>query len=362
MRTLSLLALVFVTFACSGPAVNEAVDREPAPRFEAITKIDIHSHIFRDVPEFVEMMERINLKIINICVGGDDPERLREMEAIAERMHRRHPQLFGFASTFDLTRREEAGYADEVKRWLNDSFAAGAVMTKIWKEVGMEMKKPDGSFLLPDDPVFEPIYDYLAEREIPLLAHLAEPIDAWRPLDPHSTHYGYYSTHPEWHFYGRDEVPSWEELIASRDRILEKHPDLIMIGAHLGSMAHEVDQISKRLDRYPNFMVEVSARTRDLTRQRKEKVRDFFIKHQDRIMYGVDLTLGAEWDEDDEPEDMAAYARDIEDRYRNDFRYYAGTGVLEMAGREVEGLGLPRTVLEKFYSQNARRIFLNLKF
>jgi predicted TIM-barrel fold metal-dependent hydrolase len=362
MRWLLLLSLLIGTFGCSGQSGQESTELDQAPTFEEITKIDVHSHIFRDAPEFVEMMRRSNLKIINICVRGNDLERLQQMEAIAESMHQKYPQQFEFASTFDLTRRNGDSYVSEVNQWLDDSFRAGAVMTKIWKEVGMEMKQPDGSFLMPDDPLFDPIYDHLTERKIPLIAHLAEPIAAWRPLDPESPHYGYYSSHPEWHFYGRDDVPSWEEIIAARDHILEEHPDLNFIGAHLGSMAFDVDEVAKRLDRFPNFNVEVAARTRDLTRQPREKVRNFFIKYQNRIMYGVDLTLEPDPGDGSGPQDMAAYAKDIEERYRNDYRYYAGTDNLEMAGKTVEGLGLPREVLEKFYNRNARRIISNLKF
>ena len=40
----------------------------------------------------------------------------------------------------------------------------------------------------------------------------------------------------------------------------------------------------------PNFYVDCAARTRGLTRQPREKVRSFFIKYQDRILYGVDST------------------------------------------------------------------------
>ena len=79
-------------------------------------------------------------------------------------------------------------------------------------------------------------------------------------------------------------------------------------------------------------------------------------------MYGVDLTLEPDSGDGSGSRDLAAYAKDIEERYRNDYRYYAGTGTVEMAGREVEGLALPRTILEKFYNRNARRIISNLKF
>jgi len=127
------------------------------PAFEDILKIDVHSHIFEDMPEFVDMMDRINLHIVNICVRGTQPENLQPMEQMAESLHRKYPEHFSFASTFDLTRRDQADYTEQVCAWLDKSFTAGALMTKVWKEVGMEIKTPAGDYIMPDDPIIDPI-------------------------------------------------------------------------------------------------------------------------------------------------------------------------------------------------------------
>jgi predicted TIM-barrel fold metal-dependent hydrolase len=248
---LSAACRLLPAFLLVGTAAPGAESTEPRPAFEEILKIDVHSHIFDDVPEVVEMMDRNRIRIVNICVRGNNPVLMRTAQEMAERLQARYGRhRFPFASTFDLTRREAPDYVDQVKSWLDASFEAGAVMVKIWKEVGMEIKDRDGRFILPDDPLFDPIYAFLADRGQPLLAHLAEPLAAWLPLDPENVHYGYYSNNPEWHLYGRDEFPSHAELIASRDRILERHPNLVLIGAHLGSLEHDVDEVARRLDRY----------------------------------------------------------------------------------------------------------------
>lgn len=354
------LGSLLILAGCAAETGPASVVDESAPAFEEITKIDVHSHIFRDSPEFVAMMERIDLRIINICVRGNDLDRLRQAQSLAEAIAAKYPARFAMASTYDVTQRDQPDYAEQVIRWLDQTYASGALMTKVWKEVGMEFKKPDGSFLMPDDPIFDPIYRHMAQRGKPLIAHLAEPIAAWRPLDPENVHYNYFANNPEWHFHGRDDVPSWEQIIEARDRILEKHPDLVFIGAHIGSLEHDVDEVADRLDRFPNFHVEVAARTRDLSRQPKEKVRDFFIRYQDRIMYGMDLTFWPASEENPGPADLDEFLRGVETRYRTEYQYYAGTGPVEIAGKVVEGLGLPRSVLEKFYHGNARRIIPGL--
>ena len=78
--------------------------------------------------------------------------------------------------------------------------------------------------------------------------------------------------------------------------MLAAHPKLRVIGCHLGSMEHDVDEIAKRLDRYPNFAVDTAARVVNLMAQPREKVRAFLIKYQDRVLWGTDL-MEITWDD-----------------------------------------------------------------
>lgn len=252
----------------------------------------------------------------------------------------------------------EPDYAQKVIAWLDEQFRLGAVGVKIWKEVGMEIKDRDGKFILPDDPRFDPIYDYLAKRGKPLHAHLAEPVDAWLPLDKDSPHYSYYSQNPQWHLYGKPGYPSHAQIIAARDHILEKHPTLVMVGAHLGSLERDLDAIAARFDKFPNFYVDVAARTRNPARLPSEKVRAFFLKYPDRILYGLDQVWKPFlWPQPPTEQQRQAHAQSLAVRYRADWDYYAGKGELTYNGRKTTALELPRDVLEKFYSGNAIRVF-----
>ena len=56
------------------------------------------------------------------------------------------------------------------------------------------------------------------------------------------------------------EYPTYEAILRSRDHLLEKHLDLKFIGAHLGSMEWDVDEIAKRLDKFHNMSVEPAER------------------------------------------------------------------------------------------------------
>lgn len=326
------------------------------PDIKSVEKIDVHAHLFEDLPPLMEFMRANNIRAINVCNNGTDGH-LATMHRIAFEVGRTYPDLLWSTSTFDLLRRAEPTYVAEVVAHLDRTFEQGAVGVKIWKEIGLEIKDADGRFILPDDLLFDPIYAYIAERGRVLHTHLAEPIEAWLPLDPTSVSHNYYKGNPEWHLYGKPEYPSHAAIIAARDNILRKHPKLVMVGAHLGSLEHDLDGIAERFARYPNFNVECAARVRNLIRFPADRVRDFFIKHQDRILYGVDMSWKPYRENRVTDALRQGYILRRQERYRKDWEYFAGTGEMIYEGRTVQALGLPLDVLEKFYNGNARRIY-----
>jgi predicted TIM-barrel fold metal-dependent hydrolase len=349
-----VLAAAIILGTLRGNADEATVGLEEMP------KIDAHAHVYVDMPEFNAMLARTGFRVINICDGGNDPAQMVAKRGWVQNLHEAHPMKFDFCPTFDLTRRDEPGYARDVIQYLDAAFDQGAVMVKIYKEVGLELKKPDGTWLMPDDPIFDPIYAYMAEKGKPMLSHFAEPLAAWLPLDENSVHYSYYSRHPEWHFYTRKDIPAHEAVIAARSRVLEKHPSLVMIGAHLGSLEHDVKVLGAYLDRYPNFNVDIAARSADLSRQPTEEVRAFFMKYQDRVLYGSDIGVDLPEKGSYSPEEAATIAANAEGHYRRDWQFFSGTGTVEIKGKEVACLNLPREVLEKFYYKNAERLIPGL--
>jgi len=238
------------------------------------------------------------------------------------------------------------GFATRALAGLSRALDEGAIGVKIYKSMGMELRRSDGTYVLPDDPVFAPIFTALAQRGTTVYAHLAEPIAAWQPLDPQSPDYGYYKDNPAWFVHGRAGVPSKDAILAARDRLLEQHPRLRVVGCHLGSMEEDVDDIARRLDRYPNFAVDTAARVVHLMRQPREKVRAFLIKYQDRVLYGTDVGMIP-------GDDAAAVARKLEERYVRDWAYFATTQAVADEGRTITGLGLPEPVLRKIFRENA---------
>jgi predicted TIM-barrel fold metal-dependent hydrolase len=183
--------------------------------------------------------------------------------------------------------------------------------------------------------------------------HIGEPLACWQPLDEQNVHGGYYSAHPEWYMGDKPDHPSHAELIDARDRVLARHPRLRAVGAHLGSLEYDVAEIAQRLDRYPNFAVDTSARLHDLAHQDRESVRQFFLTYQDRVLFGTDIVQREPLSPLPEPERMERL-RALQATYEAALAYYETTREVSSRGRSVRGLGLPDGVLAKLYAANAR--------
>jgi predicted TIM-barrel fold metal-dependent hydrolase len=333
---------------------------------DSIKKIDIHTHISSDAPYLRELMDSLNLKFTTLTTSQKDLEFLNVQ---AKRMIDGFPRYYAWVTTFSVTGINEPGWSDKVIAQLKKDFDNGAIGVKLWKIIGMEIKNVEGEFIQVDDPVFTPIFQFIADQEKTVIAHIGEPIQAWMPTWPSTDDLPgtYWEKHPEYSFWQRPDLPSYSEIIAARDRVLGRHPDLRFVGAHLGSLEFDVDEIAKRLEAYPNFAVDIGGRTRYLMWQARGKVREFFIKYQDRIMYGTDRGGGLLKPDGSylSQEELELSKRSILARHRLFSTYYAtdndihwgnyviGDDALPYPTYVVKSLDLPENVLTKIFYQNA---------
>jgi len=324
-----------------------------------MTIIDAHIHYGDDSPELLALLAEFDIRLLNISFARDasnswqaDADRYRSLAT-------QYPDRFAWCTSFDLPRLDDPGYVDGVLAGLERDFAAGAVACKVWKNIGMEVRYPDGRFFQVDDPLLSPIFVWLAEGGYPLLAHIAEPLDCWLPLREGSPHYGYYSRNPEWHMYTRPDYPSHGELMAARNRVLEQHPTLRLIGAHFASLEWDVDVLAETLDRYPNLAVDISARLIDLAVQDSAKVKRFITRYQDRILFGTDVVMRTP-PSSLPPEERVQTIDALRGVYTTHFAYFEAKGTVTVRDRQTVGLGLPAGVLEKLYRVNAERWYPGL--
>jgi len=324
-------------------------DEQALKGFAAIQPIDVHVHVFKTDPAFQAMLDRLHLKLMNILVMDDTLSYRKQLapqikDTLA--LVRSSQGHIAWCTTFDPYKFNDASFDSDSIRQLNRDFSDGAVAVKIWKNIGMEIKNRDGKFIMADDPKFEPIYKDIAKQGKTLMAHQAEPDVAWGPPDPSDPSWSYYQENPQWFLYNKPGFPSKQEILQARDHVLAENPNLRMVGVHLGSMERDLDNIGRRLDRYPNFAVDMAARMEYLMIAPPEKVRAFLIKYQDRVLYGTDLDFLPD-------AQVEETLKEWQSTYARDWKFLATNETLEYEGKKIHGLNLPKPVLQKIFRDNA---------
>lgn len=326
-----------------------AMEGEPPP-FE---RIDTHIHLNRASPTIVNGFSRSRWRALTICdsraTARNEPADLDEQIKGAIALHRESNGLISWATSFDARPFERHDFAEIAIRGLNDGFKQGAIAVKIWKNVGMGIRSKSGVYLMPDDAALLPIYQEIQKQGKTLVAHLAEPDGAWLPLNSKNPEVRYYSAHAEWYQYGRPGAPSKEAILLARDRVLARFPKLHVVGAHLGSNESDLGALGKRLDRYPNFAVDMAARVRYLAAGDRATVQEFLNRYQDRITYGTDFV----WRE--QSEDQAWQS--VENAHTRDWEFFSGSGEMDYGRRKTRGLALPENILRKIFYENPARWF-----
>jgi predicted TIM-barrel fold metal-dependent hydrolase len=327
---------------------ESSAPNEDLRAFAALEPIDTHVHAFKSDPQFTDLIARLRLHLLDICVAdnhgiyGELATELARAQGFVG-ISQGHAKL---CVTFDPYSFQQNGYGQNIIEQLRQEFADGAIAVKIWKNIGMEIRTADGRYVMPDDPIFQPIYRAIAAENKTLIAHVAEPTSCWQPPNPDSPDYDYYKENPQWYMYLHPDHPRKEVILAARDHLLAENPKLRVVGAHLGSMETDVDEIAKRFDRYPNFAVDTAARMEYLMIQPREKVRNFLIKYQDRVVYGTDLEFLND-------ESTADALKDWQETYARDWKFLATDQMLPYKGRQIEGLNLPAAVVRRIFHDNA---------
>jgi hypothetical protein len=332
--------------------------------YQSILKIDSHSHIDTDKGIFENQAIKDNFKLLTINVDHSDSSAVRVQHDIALNSIKKYPGTVFYAATFyfDTTGFGTESWSKKVISHLENDIAGGAVSVKIWKNIGMTERDRSGKFIMVDDPALDPVINFIISKHLPVTGHLGEPRNCWLPLNEMtvSGDSSYFAENPKYHMFLHPEYPTYDDQINARDHLLEKHPDLKFVGCHLGSLEWNVDELAKRLDKFPNMAVDMAARICHLQYQSmkdRKKIRDFCIRYQDRLLYGTDLSdMGAGTIQD--------ISNQMHETWIEDWKYFTTDDKMTCRSfkGEFEGLQLPKEVVRKIYSENAIKWYkLSLK-
>ena len=227
---------------------------------------------------------------------------------------------------------------------LADAKQRGAVGLKIFKRLGLFYRNPDGSLAAIDDPRWDPIWEACGNLHMPVLIHSADPVAFFQPVDPTNERWEELNRHPEWSF-SAEEYPSHDQLLAARNRVIERHPETIFIGAHVANFPENLAEVGRWLDKYPNLYLDISARIAELGRQPFTS-RKFFLQYQERILFGTDGPRA--------PDRLIPHWRMLETR--DEYFSYAEDQYPPQGLWNIYGLGLPDEVLRKIYFENGAKL------
>jgi predicted TIM-barrel fold metal-dependent hydrolase len=309
--------------------------------------IDVHNHINDAMriddhmpPERVlAVMNDTNVKTVVILTGmwGD------KLQQVIDEMVKPYPGRFMVFTQIDWSKIDDPDFSREMVVQLDDAVARGARGLKQLKDLGLNVRDKAGKLVAVDDPRLDPIWEECGRLGIPVSIHVTDPEAFFHPVDNTNERYEELTEHPDWSFSG-PRFPSKESILSARDRMFARHPHTTFVALHVANWPENLDYVSHLLDTLPNVMVEFGAREAELGRQPR-RAREFFLKYQDRIMFGTDNGMD-------------------EAMYRNHFRwletadeYFDYWGYPGQGRWKIYGMELPDAVLEKIYHKNAERIF-----
>ena len=306
--------------------------------------IDVHSHQRDMSPSalrgLVRDMDRLNEAIMVNLSGGSGTRIKKMLKSIRES----YPNRFVVFANVDFNGVGTPGWAQKAAEQLEEDIQNGAKGLKIYKSLGLRYKDTNGKRLAVDDPRLDPIWAKCAEMGIPVLIHAADPKSFWDPMDSDNERWLELKTHPRRKRSATDPAP-WEQIIQEQHNMFKKHPKTKFINAHMGWFANNLGKLGTLMDAMPNMYVGIAAVIAELGRQPKN-ARAFFVKYQDRILFGKDS-----W----KPNEFPTYFRVLEtgDEY---FPYYKKYH----AFWAMYGLDLPDEVLKKVYYKNALNLIPGL--
>jgi hypothetical protein len=349
-----------------GPSSDSSDSTRSTHRAGRWRAIDAHTHLQSHAYPIVrEIFEQQNIyRAINLS-GGHDPD---VREAHLERANRLHNRIALFFN-MDWENVDDPEFGEKTADELESAVREGYAGLKISKALGLEVKTEEGDFLPVDTPKLDPLWERAGELGVPVTIHTADPKAFFEEPGPQNERWAELKQAPDWSFHD-EKYPSRQSLLEARDRMVARHPDTTFILAHMGNNPEDLDYVAELLAEHDDLVVDTSARIAEFGRHSAERVREFFMRFQDRILFGTDLGvqarprggrlvyglfLGSVRKEPPTLEDVPVF-------YRRHWRYFetdqqAVAHPIPIQGDwKVHPIDLPEDVLANIYWKNAERI------
>ncbi len=327
--------------------------------------IDIHTHITfaggLDGPgtihfaataeECLRVMDRKNIRTMVDLTGGYRENLQQAIDALQSA----HPKRFLVFTEPAWSKAADPDYPRLQADLINDAHKRGAKGLKVLKTLGLYLREnvTTGKLIRIDDRRFDSMWEAAGSLRMPVAIHSSDPEAFFLPVDRFNERWEELHAHPDWSFYGKD-FPTNRELQEARRNVMRRHPRTQFICLHVAD-SEDLAYVAECLDHHPNMHVEIAARIGELGRQPRAAYQ-FIDKYQDRVLFGTDAVPGGV----DTPQQVfndrlyEIYYRFLETK--DEYFDYAPADVPPQGRWKIYGLGLPKPILRKIYSENAARL------
>ncbi|MEW5853674.1 MAG: amidohydrolase family protein [Myxococcota bacterium] len=359
-----VLALLTLTLACRGsaPAGVDASRGSASdggtPGATSYSRIDVHVHADpRLYPLVFRILNRVGVERLVNLSGGPPGEGLEGALTAAIPYGNRVLTC----TNLQWQHLVEQDFAARMVADLERARALGAVCLKVPKALGLGIRRPGEQLMRVDDERLDRVWQAAGRLGMPVFIHVADPAAFWLPATPQNERYDELRIHPAWSF-ADPRFPPRSELLHQFENLLARHPGTTFVGVHFGNDPEDVDATDRRMDAHKNLWIDTAARVPEIGRRDPERLRAFFLKHQDRVLFGTDLgvtgggiMLGSTDGTEPKWPDIARF-------FALHWRFFEGSErniphPTPIQGRwTVNAVGLPPEVLRKFYADNAMRL------
>ena len=144
-----------------------------------------------------------------------------------------------------------------------------------------------------DDPRLDPLFEEAGKLGFPVAIHVGDPRAFFEPMGAGNERAEELSLNPQWSFADRARFPPWETLFGEFCRLVARHPRTTFVGVHFGNDPEQPERVGGLLDQLPNLMIDTAARVGEIGRLPAARLREIFIAHRDRILFGTDVAISA---------------------------------------------------------------------
>jgi predicted TIM-barrel fold metal-dependent hydrolase len=359
-RTSTLLSCLLALGACRKtprPKSAENTDRGPV--------IDSHT-LIAPVEESIDTALAIfkRVGVVKFCNKNGGYLGSRAFAATLQVKHKLK-ERFEFFVNVSWNRVVEPGWGENEADRFEREVGFGAKGLKFFKAMGLAARDTNNKLIPIDDPRFDPIMDRAAKLNTVIAIHVGDPKAFFEPPTPDNERYEELKLAPDWSFYGED-YPPLMELWKQTERLVSRHPATTFLFIHLG-LSEDLDYMEKLLDAHPNVFVDTSARVPEFGRHPVDKVRAFFLKFQDRILFGTDLSISPDHWQLGSVSETPVGIEDAVRFYQAHFRFFETDlknidHPTPIQGRwKVNAIHLPSDVLHKLYYTNAEKLIFARK-